>query len=194
MANIPKLKRAMKRKKPAFNRQEHFRFPSLGKSWRKPRGINSKMRTHEKGKAAAVRVGYGMPRSLRFAHPSGYMETMVHNAMGLENIDPKKYAVRIGGTVGNRKRAEIMKKCDELKIRLLNRTVIIPKPKEKKEVAKGPDKRAKEPVATKPEERKETKKDKIRKGAASKKEEENAEMGEPANAIKPESASPEHVA
>jgi large subunit ribosomal protein L32e len=38
----------------------------------------------------------------------------------LEAIDPKKQAVRIGSTVGTKKRLEIAKKASERDIRLLN--------------------------------------------------------------------------
>ncbi len=42
---------------------------------------------------------------------------------GLESVDPKVEAVRIGGTVGTRKRLEIQDRADDLGIRVLNRMV-----------------------------------------------------------------------
>ena len=48
---------------------------------------------------------------------------MVYNVDGLEGIDPKKQAVRIGGTVGTKKRIAIEDRADELGIRVLNRMV-----------------------------------------------------------------------
>ena len=45
---------------------------------------------------------------------------MVHTAKELDKIDAKKQAVRIGGTVGTKKRLEIVKRADELNIRILN--------------------------------------------------------------------------
>jgi large subunit ribosomal protein L32e len=45
---------------------------------------------------------------------------MVHTVKELETIDPKKQAVRIGGTVGTKKRMVIAKRADELAIRVLN--------------------------------------------------------------------------
>ena len=47
----------------------------------------------------------------------------VDHVDGLENIDPKKQAVRIGGTVGTKKRMAIEDRADELGIRVLNRMV-----------------------------------------------------------------------
>ena len=56
-------------------------------------------------------------------HPSGFEEVIIYNVDGLEGIDPKKQAVRIGGTVGTKKRIAIEDRADELGIRVLNRMV-----------------------------------------------------------------------
>jgi large subunit ribosomal protein L32e len=42
----------------------------------------------------------------------------------LQGIDPKVEAARIGGTVGTRKRREIVESADKLGIRVLNRGVL----------------------------------------------------------------------
>ena len=47
----------------------------------------------------------------------------MYNVDDLENIDPKKQAVRIGGTVGTKKRITIEDRAKELGIRVLNRMV-----------------------------------------------------------------------
>ena len=39
-----KVRERKKRKRPKFRRQEWFRYKKLGDSWRKPRGLHSKMR------------------------------------------------------------------------------------------------------------------------------------------------------
>ena len=59
---------------------------------------------------------------VRDYHPSGFQEVMVYNSDQVENMDPKVQAIRIGGTVGGRKRMAITSKADELGIRILNRT------------------------------------------------------------------------
>jgi large subunit ribosomal protein L32e len=57
---------------------------------------------------------------VRGLHASGFKEMIIHTVKELETIDPKKQAVRIGGTVGTKKRLEIMKRAGELDIRVLN--------------------------------------------------------------------------
>ncbi|MDD1769928.1 MAG: 50S ribosomal protein L32e [Methanomassiliicoccales archaeon] len=109
-------------RRPAFKRQEWFRFQRLGETWRKPRGIHSKMRRHYGYRAPIVSIGYRGPKDVRDYHPSGFREVMVHTVVQLDAVDPKKEAVRVGGTVGYKKRLAIEKRADELGIRILNRT------------------------------------------------------------------------
>ena len=117
-------KRAMiSGRRPAFKRQEWFRYSKLGEKWRKPKGIHSKMKRQLKRRPPMVDVGFRGPVAARDLHPSGFEEVLVYNVDGLEGIDPKKQAVRIGGTVGTKKRIAIEDRADELGIRVLNRMV-----------------------------------------------------------------------
>ncbi|MDR0523279.1 MAG: 50S ribosomal protein L32e [Candidatus Methanoplasma sp.] len=110
-------------RRPAFKRQEWFRYSKLGEKWRKPKGIHSKMKRQLKRRPPMVDVGYGGPAEARGLHPSGFREVLVYNVDGLEGIDPKSQAVRIGRTVGTRKRIVIQERAAELGIRVLNRMV-----------------------------------------------------------------------
>lgn len=110
-------------RRPAFKRQEWFRYSKLGESWRRPKGIHSKMKRNLKRRPPVVDIGFRGPVEVRGLHPSGFEEVMVYNVEGLEGIDPKAQAVRIGGTVGTKKRIVIQERADELGIRVLNRMV-----------------------------------------------------------------------
>ena len=117
-------KRAMiSGRRPAFKRQEWYRYSKLGEKWRKPKGIHSKMKRCLKRRPPMVDIGFRGPVAARDLHPSGFEEVLVYNVDGLEGIDPKKQAVRIGGTVGTKKRMAIEDRADELGIRVLNRMV-----------------------------------------------------------------------
>lgn len=111
----------MGNKKPKFRRQEKFRFKKLSDSWRRPRGKDSKMRKHKKGKSPMVSVGYRKPKSERGIHPSGYREFLVENPQEIEEVDPNTQAVRIASAVGGRKREKILERADERGIKVLNR-------------------------------------------------------------------------
>ncbi len=116
-----KLREIKNRKRPEFHRQEWFRFKRLGDAWRKPRGLHSKMRKNAGYRPAKVSIGYRGPKKARGLHPSGFEEVLVYNPADLDNVDPKTQAVRIGHSVGFRKRMLIMEKAEKLGIRVLNK-------------------------------------------------------------------------
>ena len=115
------LKKPSKRRKPSFIRSQGIHFGRLGKKWRKPRGIDSKMRAEIKGKPKKPKAGYGTDGRMRSVHPSGYREVMVFRAADLESIDPSTQAARISGKVGLQKRERILSRAKELRIKVLNR-------------------------------------------------------------------------
>ena len=108
------------RKKPKFRRWMSQAYKRVKESWRRPRGIHSKVRIRKKGKIKIPSVGYGAPKELRFLHPSGLKEVLISNLKDLEKVDPKTQAIRIAHTVGEKKRKEIIKKAEEMKIKVLN--------------------------------------------------------------------------
>jgi large subunit ribosomal protein L32e len=108
------------RKKPKFRRWLSQTYRRVKKSWRRPRGSQSKVRKRIKGKIKMPSVGYGAPKKLRFLHPSGLKEILVSNLKDLEKVDPKKEAIRISAKVGKKKRAEILEKAKKMKIKVLN--------------------------------------------------------------------------
>lgn len=111
-----------KRKKPKFLRQNWLSYRRLRNSkWRKPRGLQSKLRIKEKSHGAYVSVGWRTPVSLRGLHPSRMKEILVFNLSQLQKINPQETAIKIAHTVGKKKRQEIIKKAEELKMKILNK-------------------------------------------------------------------------
>jgi large subunit ribosomal protein L32e len=108
------------RKRPKFRRWLSQTYRKLRPAWRRPRGLHSKVRVREKSKVKMPSIGYGAPRKLRYLHPSGFKEVLVKNVADLQKIDPKVQAVKIAHTVGKKKRQDILKKAEELKIKVLN--------------------------------------------------------------------------
>src|SRR6266699_2658778 len=100
--------------KPAFNRQESWRYKRGKPAWRRARGVTSKMRKEESGWPAKVKVGYGTAAATRGLHPRGLRERLIHRISELEGLDPKIHIVRISARVGERKRLTLL---DELRQR-----------------------------------------------------------------------------
>jgi large subunit ribosomal protein L32e len=107
-------------KKPAFLRPESWRDAKFSESWRRPRGLDNKVRQKVKGWPAAPSTGYKGPKIARGLHPSGYREVIVYNTEEVATVDSSTHAIRIAHTVGKRKRALILAEAEKLQIKVLN--------------------------------------------------------------------------
>jgi len=125
LEKLVELRKKIKSKKPEFRRQESWRYKRIKESWRRPRGIDSKMRRKVKGWPATVNIGYRGPKLARGLHPSAFKEVLVYNIDDLRKINPETEAIRIAHTVGARKRAEILNRAKELGIHILNPGVTV---------------------------------------------------------------------
>jgi large subunit ribosomal protein L32e len=128
--NKLKLRLKIKRKKPEFIRKRGKIYKRLGLKWRSPRGVHSQLRRHKREAGNIPKSGYSSPKEVRGLHPSGFEEVLIYNVKNLEKINPTKQACRIASTIGKKKRIEIMKKAEYMKIKILNPF------KEKKEAEK----------------------------------------------------------
>ena len=108
--------------RPRFVRQESWRYVRIHPEWRKPKGVDSKMRRQDKGGPPLVRVGYRGPAEARGLHPSGHSEVLVFRPADLEGLVPGRDVARMGATVGARKRDSILARATELGIRVVNPT------------------------------------------------------------------------
>jgi len=117
---LMKLRKRISKKRPHFKRFESWRFVRIKDQWRKPRGIDNKMRTEEQGWPKSVKVGYRGPSAVRGLHPSGKEEVTVWNPVDVENVDVETQVARIGGSVGGRKREAVLEKAEKLGVRVLN--------------------------------------------------------------------------
>jgi len=115
--------------KPAFIRQESWRYKRVKPAWRRARGVTSKMRKEESGWPAKVKVGYGTAAATRGLHPRGLQERRIHGLSELEGLDPKIHIIRISARVGERKKITLL---DELRHR--NFHIANPGKKEEKPV------------------------------------------------------------
>ncbi|MCW4027465.1 MAG: 50S ribosomal protein L32e [Candidatus Bathyarchaeota archaeon] len=115
-----RIAKEKKRKQPKFRHEQAHRWTRVSNSWRKVRGIDNATREKRKGRIAMVSAGYRKPKAIRGMHPSRYIEVYVHRPADIEGLDPDIHAIRIGSTVGLRKRQEIIQKADSMLLRVLN--------------------------------------------------------------------------
>ena len=124
MKEIVSLRDMIRRSRPRFLRMESWRYLRVKDSWRKPRGIDNHMRREKKGWPKIVKIGYRGPVHSRGLHPTGFRDVLVHNVGELSGLNPEKDAVRLGSSLGGRKRLEVAIKAKEIGLKILNPPVL----------------------------------------------------------------------
>jgi len=115
-----KVRRRLNQSRPKFYAFESWRYVKIKPRWRKPRGIDNKMRTNEKGWPKVANIGWGGPAAVRGLHPSGKEEVLISTVKDLKAINIETQVARITGTVGGKKRAMILEEAEKLGVKILN--------------------------------------------------------------------------
>jgi large subunit ribosomal protein L32e len=106
-----------------FVRRDAHKFSRIGKGrkklqkWRKPKGRHNKMREKRFSYPASPNVGYKKPKN-EAGKVKGLNPVMVYNIKDLESV--KKNMIAVVGKIGARKKIEILKKADEMKVPVAN--------------------------------------------------------------------------
>ena len=165
------LKGRKKKKKPTFLRQQSH-LSKLKKTWRKPKGIDSKLRLNKKGHRKKPSPGYGSPRLVKYLNQNGFKEILIYNPKDLEKIDSKTQIPKMS-KVGLKKKLQILEKALSLKLKISNikdiqKTIDIisdnikKKQEKKKKISEKKEKSKKELEKKVTEETREEKKPKIK--------------------------------
>ena len=118
------IRKKVSKNRPKFIRPESWRYKRLETTWRKPKGVDNHQRKQKsRGRPGLVKIGYGGPRISKGLHPSGYTDNLVHNLQELTKLDPKTDGVRLGHSVGTKKRKEILNVAIEKKFKVFNARV-----------------------------------------------------------------------
>ncbi|BGP52467.1 hypothetical protein JCM8202_000113 [Rhodotorula sphaerocarpa] len=115
------IKIVKKRTKP-FKRHQADRYHGVKEAWRKPKGIDNRVRRRFKGQLPMPSIGFGSNKKTRHVLPCGYKKFLVHNEKDLETLlmNAKTYAAEIASTVSARKRVTILEKARVLGVKVTN--------------------------------------------------------------------------
>lgn len=115
-----RIRKLMKRKMPKWRRENYYRLKRIQGSWRRPKGIDSKMRHKLGGKRKSPNIGYRKPKAVRGLHPSGKEVVRVENLNELEAVNTETQVAQLGTAVGSRKRLNLVNYAEENDIYIIN--------------------------------------------------------------------------
>jgi large subunit ribosomal protein L32e len=112
---------AKKRSHPKFLRPNYGRSSRsrIKIAWRRPRGIDNKKRSKIAYMGCSPSIGYGQPQEIKYNHPSGLQEALIQTPSELVGL--KEVVIRIAGGVGRKKREEIIRVAESMKLRVVNK-------------------------------------------------------------------------
>lgn len=111
-----------KKCKRTFKRHHQDKYVKLGKKWRKPHGIDNRVRRQDGGAIKKPGKRYMTDARIKHLNPTGFREVLVENVKDLEplKMNNQHYAAVIRHAVGAKKRAMIVQAAEEFDIVVLN--------------------------------------------------------------------------
>merc|ERR1712006_16553 len=91
-------------------------------SWRRPKGIDSRVRRKFKGKTLMPNIGYGSNKKTRHMLPDGFKKFVIHNEKELELLMMynRTYAAEVAHSVSRKTREAILERAKVLDIKVTN--------------------------------------------------------------------------
>lgn len=113
----------VKKRTKSFERHQYQQFARIGRSsWRKSKGIDSRVRRRFKGTIPQPEIGYGSDKKTRNLLPNGFYKFVVHNPKELEMLlmHNRKYCAEIAHSVSTKTRKLIVERAEQLHIKVTN--------------------------------------------------------------------------
>eukprot|EP00092_Neocalanus_flemingeri_P022914 GFUD01024842.1.p1 GENE.GFUD01024842.1~~GFUD01024842.1.p1 ORF type:complete len:135 (+),score=26.70 GFUD01024842.1:58-462(+) len=118
-ASRPKI---VKKRTKKFIRHQSDRYDKVKCNWRRPKGIDNRVRRKFKGMYKMPNIGYGSASSTRHMMPTGFRKVLIHNIKELEVLmmSNKKYCAEIARGVSAKNRKSLVERAAQLAIRVTN--------------------------------------------------------------------------
>jgi large subunit ribosomal protein L32e len=114
------LRKNIKSKKPKGLRRNFGIKKRLSKKWRKPKGLQNKVRLNKKGYGKPISSGYGSPKEVKHLDAkTGLFPLVISCKSDLDKVDPKTQGVLISSRVGAKKRLELLDLIEKKNLTLI---------------------------------------------------------------------------
>ncbi|XP_065216229.1 large ribosomal subunit protein eL32 [Planococcus citri] len=112
----------VKKRTKKFIRHQSDRYVKIKENWRKPKGIDNRVRRRFKGQYLMPNVGYGSNAKTKHMLPNKFRKVLIHNVRELEILlmQNRKYCAEVAHGVSSKKRKAIVERAQQLSIRLTN--------------------------------------------------------------------------
>ncbi|BES98470.1 ribosomal protein L32' [Nesidiocoris tenuis] len=112
----------LKKRTKKFTRHQSDRYVKIKRNWRKPKGIDNRVRRRFKGQFLMPSIGYGSNKKTKHMLPTGFKKVLVHNVKELEILmmQNRKFCAEIAHAVSSKKRKSIVERAQQLSIRVTN--------------------------------------------------------------------------
>merc|ERR1712141_959311 len=114
--------RIVKKRTKKFIRHQSDRYDRVRSNWRKPKGIDNRVRRRFKGQYKMPKIGYGSWKNCKHVCRDGFKKFLVNNVRELEILmmQNKTFSAEIAHAVSSKKRKEIVERAQQLAIKVTN--------------------------------------------------------------------------
>merc|ERR1711939_1262390 len=112
----------VKKRTKKFIRHQSDRYDKLKSNWRKPKGIDNRVRRRFKGLYLMPKIGYGSDTKTRHVCPDGFKKFVVNNLKELEVLlmQNRTFSAEIAHSVSAKLRKQIVERAQQLNIKVTN--------------------------------------------------------------------------
>merc|ERR1711915_944530 len=112
----------VKKKTNKFKRHQSDIHARVSESWRRPKGIDLRVRRKFKGKVLMPNIGYGSNKKTRHMLPDGFKKFLINNVSDLELLMMynRTYAAEVASSVSRKTREAILERAKVLDIKVTN--------------------------------------------------------------------------
>ena len=117
-------KSIVKKKTNRFARFQSDRFHRVQESWRKPRGIDNRVRRRFRGSKLMPKIGYGSDKTTRFQLQNGLYPFVVKSAKDIDMLlmHNEKFAAVIAHNLNARSRKAVVERAAQLGVKVVNKS------------------------------------------------------------------------